>query len=34
MALISHHLFCILGFLFSAFTGYGAIYAIGGLFVA
>ena len=34
MSLISHHLFCILGFGFAAWCGYGAIDAIGGLFVA
>ena len=34
MSLISHHLFCILGFGFAAWTGYGAIDGIGGLFVA
>lgn len=33
-SLISHHLFCILGFGFASMTGYGAIDAIGGLFVA
>lgn len=33
-SLISHHLFCILGFGFGAWSGYGAIDGIGGLFVA
>lgn len=34
ISLISHHLFCILGFGFGAWCGYGAIDGIGGLFVA
>jgi hypothetical protein len=32
--LVIHHVFCILGFGFAVYCGYGAIDSIGGLFVA